>query len=493
MSYALTVEQEQAREHFKTGTHLVIEAGAGTGKTSTLLALAECTSQLGQYVAFNNAIVQEARKKFPRNMRCHTAHGLAMAALGNQFRHRLNGPRIKSWDLAKMIGVSQMGVQAPSGWKSISESYLAGLTMRAVTRFCQSADEEPSRWHVPLIEGIDQPSPDGRKGGPNNKAVAQYLEPFVRKAWADVSRRDGKLPYKHDHYLKLWQLSDPRIKSDFILFDECQDANPVMLAIIEAQEHAQKVYVGDSQQQIYTFTGAVNALGRLRDSGAPVTFLTQSFRFGEAVAEQANEVLGWLDAELRLVGTPSIPSVVGDVASPNVILSRTNAIAVRNVLDAVREGKTVALVGGGSEITRFAQAAEKLMQGRRVEHPELACFDDWNEVLQYVAEDAQGSDLKLLVDLIEDFGTETILEALDSTIPEGRAELTVSTAHKSKGREWDRVRLAEDFPEDPKGDFDEELRLLYVSVTRAKLELDITQVRLLNEPGRSNRLDTLPI
>jgi superfamily I DNA/RNA helicase len=97
------------------------------------------------------------------------------------------------------------------------------------------------------------------------------------------------------------------------------------------------------------------------------------------------------------------------------------------------------------------------------------------------------------VDLIEDFGTETILEALDSTIPEGRAELTVSTAHKSKGREWDRVRLAEDFPEDPKGDFDEELRLLYVSVTRAKLELDITQVRLLNEPGRSNRLDTLPI
>lgn len=493
MSYSLTAEQEQAREHFQTGTNLVIEAGAGTGKTSTLQALAESTNRLGQYVAFNKAIVTEGRARFPKNVRCHTAHGLAMASVGHQFQHRLKGERIKSWDLAKMLGVSAMGVQAPSGWKSISESYLAGLTMRAVVRFCQSADEQPSRRHVPTIEGIDQPDPNGYKGGPNNRAVAEYLEPFVRKAWADVTRKDGKLPYRHDHYLKLWQLSDPRIKSDFILFDECQDANPVMLAIIEAQEHAQKVYVGDSQQQIYTFTGAVNALGRLRDTGAPVTFLTQSFRFGEAVAEQANEVLDWLRAELRLIGTPTIPSVVTEVLSPNVILSRTNAIAVRNVLDAVRSGKTVALVGGGDEFARFAQAAEKLMNGRRTEHPDLACFDDWNEVLEYVAEDAQGSDLKLLVDLIEEFGTETILEALDSTLPEGRAELTVSTAHKSKGREWDRVRLAEDFPEDPKGDFDEELRLLYVAVTRAKLELDITQVRLLNEPGRSNRLDTLPI
>jgi UvrD/REP helicase N-terminal domain/UvrD-like helicase C-terminal domain len=480
----LTPEQQQALDLFTTGTSLAIEAGAGTGKTSTLLALAESTSRRGQYIAFNKAIVMEAREKMPRNVRAHTAHSLAMASVGNRFRHRLNSERVKSWQLAQMLKLSEIAVQAPSGYKSVSASFLAGLTMRAVVRFCQSADTEPTRRHVPIIEGIDQPNESGYHGGPNNDQVAAYLVPFVKKAWADVSSPTGMLPYRHDHYLKLWQLSDPRIGADFILFDECQDANPVMLAIVEAQAHAQRVFVGDSQQQIYSFTGAINALQRIRDTGAPVSFLTQSFRFGPEVADQANRVLAMLDAELRLVGTESIPSVVGPVDDPNVILSRTNAVAVRNVLAGIEQGKRVALVGGSSEIVSFAKAAEKLMEGRRSEHPDLACFESWSEVQEYVAEDAQGSDLKLMVDLIDDFSVETILGALDGTVQESSADLIVSTAHKSKGREWNKVRLGEDFPEDPKGDFDEELRLLYVSVTRAKLELDIESVTLLNDDRR---------
>jgi len=180
--------------------------------------------------------------------------------------------------------------------------------------------------------------------------------------------------------------------------------------------------------------------------------------------------------------------VIQPVADPNVILSRTNAIAVRNVLSAVREGKRVALVGGGSEIVSFARAAERLMEGGKVEHPDLACFDSWAEVQEYVTEDAQGSELRLMVDLIDDFTVPVILEALDTTVAENGADLIVSTAHKSKGREWGKVRLGEDFPEDPKGDFDEELRLLYVAVTRAKLELDIESVALLNEDKRRGEL-----
>jgi superfamily I DNA/RNA helicase len=255
----LTSEQQQALDLFSTGTSLAIEAGAGTGKTSTLRALAESTNRRIQYIAFNRAIVNEARSKMPRNVRSHTAHSLAMAAVGNRFRHRLNSQRIKSWQLAQMLGVDSIGLQAPQGYKNISSSYLAGLTMRAVVRFCQSADIEPTRRHVPIIEGIDHPNPNGYKGGPNNDRVAEYLVPFVRRAWKDVSSPTGTLPYRHDHYLKLWQLSNPRIGADAILFDECQDANPVMLAIVEAQDHAQRVFVGDSQQQIYSFTGAINA------------------------------------------------------------------------------------------------------------------------------------------------------------------------------------------------------------------------------------------
>ena len=55
-----------------------------------------------------------------------------------------------------------------------------------------------------------------------------------------------------------------------MLFDEAQDANPVIAAIVAAQEHAQLVYVGDSQQQIYEFTGARNAIENIKaERGVP--------------------------------------------------------------------------------------------------------------------------------------------------------------------------------------------------------------------------------
>lgn len=41
-----------------------------------------------------------------------------------------------------------------------------------------------------------------------------------------------------------------------------------------------------------------------------------------------------------------------------------------------------------------------------------------------------------------------MIRAIDGTVRTGsQAELVVSTAHKSKGLEWDRVRIATDFTE----------------------------------------------
>ena len=49
-----------------TGKDLVIEAGAGTGKTSTLVHIAKANPEKRmQYVAFNSAIVRESKAKMP--------------------------------------------------------------------------------------------------------------------------------------------------------------------------------------------------------------------------------------------------------------------------------------------------------------------------------------------------------------------------------------------------------------------------------------------
>lgn len=476
-----TPEQQAASEFFATGKPLVIEAGAGTGKTTTLIQLAESTSKRGRYVAFNRAIVDDASEKMPQNVQCRTAHSLAFSAVGKDFAHRVRGKRVRSDLIARRLGVDPFVITIGDGLKRkvLQPSYLVGLASKAIDNFCNSADETPGITHVPYIDGIDLPTDEGTRTYGNNNAVARLVADLLPGMWADLCSPSGTLPYKHDHYLKLWERSHPRINADFILFDEAQDASPVMLSIVQQQQdHAQLVFVGDSQQSIYEWRGAVNALEKASDS-ANRTFLTQSFRFGPAIAEVANVILARLDAELRLTGTDFIgsqPSIVGHLVSTSAILCRTNAMAMESVLRAQKDGLRPFLLGSGPQMRAFIAGAADLINHGKTSYGDLACFDSWSEVEQYVQDDPQGDELALNVRLVNEYGVEALLAALGK-MPKSEedADLVVSTAHKAKGREWESVLIAGDFRY-AEGQDDlspSEWRLLYVAITRAKVGLDI--------------------
>ncbi|MBW4722376.1 hypothetical protein [Saccharothrix obliqua] len=103
-----TGEQTAIIEACAAGKDLVIEAGAGTGKTSTLrlAALQMPARRRGIYIAFNRSVANEAKKKFPRNVLCSTAHALAFGALGRQYRHRLDAPRLPAREVAKILRIA---------------------------------------------------------------------------------------------------------------------------------------------------------------------------------------------------------------------------------------------------------------------------------------------------------------------------------------------------------------------------------------------------
>lgn len=475
-----TEEQQAIIDLFATGDSFKVEAGAGTGKTTTLQMVADSTITRGLYLAFNKAIVVDAGKKMGRNVRCRTAHSMAYAAIGGDYRHRLDAPRMRSSDIAKLLGIKALRIDIPGHARYLAPWRLAGIVMRTIAEFCKSIDDTPGPHHVPRQEGIDWPG----TGDQGQQQLAHHLRPYVRTAWADLQSLDGQLPFKHEHYLKLWQLSDPHLEYDFILFDEAQDANPVMADVVAKQAgHAQLGWIGDSQQQIYSFTGAINALAGI--DASHTRMLTQSWRFGPAIATAANEVLGALNAPLRLHGAPGREGRVGHVIDDEVrcVLTRTNARAVVEVIDQLERGRKPHLLGGGKDIIDFARGAQKLRDGEKATHPDLACFDTWFEVLEYVATDALGGELALLVDLVTRFSPKRLMAILlDLPRDEAGADLVISTAHKAKGREWPTVRLAEDLDierdDEQPGVPLEELRLLYVAVTRAQEALDPTTVQL---------------
>ena len=61
-----------------------------------------------------------------------------------------------------------------------------------------------------------------------------------------------------------------------------QDMTPATIDIIERQS-TPKILVGDPNQQIYCFRGAVNAMDLIQ--GANIHYLTKSFRFGPQVSK----------------------------------------------------------------------------------------------------------------------------------------------------------------------------------------------------------------
>lgn len=453
----------------------VIEAGAGTGKTTTLRLIADAIEADGQYTAFNASLVAESKEKFAgTRVACNTTHSLGFRAVGKQFQHRLNGPRVRAERIAQLLGIQAFTVQTgESQSKRLAAGFLAAQVMGAVKKFCQSADTEISGKHFRYIDGIDTPI-DGKRCYENNEKIREYLQPFAEAYWDDICDTEGQLPFNHDHYVKIWQLSDaPVIPGKYILLDEAQDTAPVMLDILKRQS-VPVILVGDSAQQIYEWRGAVNALGSF-GADAPRNYLSQSFRFGEAVAAVANAVLDTLQepTALRLKGFAAIPSRLEVLPEPRAFLCRTNALAVSTLIGTIAKGRKGFLVGGGADVTAFVKAAQELQRGQATSHPELACFNSWGEVQEYVKED-EGEDLKLMVKLIDEFTAEAILEAL-AKMPayERDADLVISTAHKSKGREWPTVKLGSDFPSC--GDMqDADAKLLYVAVTRAQEVLDIS-------------------
>ena len=76
--YAYTSEQLEIIDCVKemcSNEILKINAFAGTGKTSTLVAIAKALPyKRFLYLAFNSSIVEESRQKFPSNVTILTTH-----------------------------------------------------------------------------------------------------------------------------------------------------------------------------------------------------------------------------------------------------------------------------------------------------------------------------------------------------------------------------------------------------------------------------------
>lgn len=439
---------------------LKVSAFAGTGKTTTLRGFAEANpSSKILYVAFNKAIQQEAERKFPRNVTAKTAHSIAYAQFGRQYgsvHEKLQGD-IKPFHVLPFLASSTRTLPVNAA------NLYGGRVIETIKSFLVSGD--PS---LDLYKHVSIGDSPVERAHFTSKSI---LEDAVR-IWALMQDVNSKVPMLHDGYLKLFQLSGRTLPFDITLLDEAQDTNPVTQAIVDAQQ-GRKVYVGDRHQAIYGFRGASNAMALIR---ADAEFhLTGSFRFGDAVADVANKILSLKDESVSLRGLGG-PSHVGDV-DPRVahaFIARGNSALFSRAVQALSTNEPFAFVGDLRNY-RFdlIEDTYRLFSDESARDTFLRSFTNFDALVEYA-------------DLISERALPPVMP--DSEQHAGNDRLVIlSSAHRSKGMEFDHVQLADDFmdffDEDKPGqliDFSradqstiEEINLQYVAATRARKVLEV--------------------
>lgn len=467
LGFPPTAEQEQALQAFRTGDDLKINAFAGSGKTSTLAMLSRDARGAGLYVAFNRACVRDAEQRFGSNVTCQTLHATAFRALRGLFaKDKLAGK------LNPNIVLGYFPLQPfDCGLSKLSDKQLASLALATFRRFAHSGETDIRNIELPRFGQIAILPPTVLR------KLTETIHELVAAMWQKMCDKNSEMPLGHDGYLKYWALQKPLLGVDFILLDEAQDTNDVVIDLL-ARQKCQVVYVGDRHQQIYEWRGAVNALEKVN---TPIECsLTKSFRFGAGIATLANTILQRMGERKQIVGNERVHSAVGPAAQPDAIIARSNGAVLAAVMATLESGETPYVEGGTTDLKKLIGGFFELKDNGFSTVPEFFGFTTWEEVVEYSQTD-YGQELATFVTLVEIHGAGQLWHLIKRVADEpSKAAVTISTTHKAKGREWDTVRLEDDFvraesdeegkPREPAA---EEMRILYVALTRAKTRLQI--------------------
>ncbi|MGM0579642.1 MAG: UvrD-helicase domain-containing protein [Bacteroidota bacterium] len=494
----LTKEQSSI---IQSDDNIKINAVAGSGKTTTLISYAESRPKNSRilYLAFNKSVKLEATKKFKSkklfNVDVQTAHSLAFKhiVIGNNLEINSNG--YKNHELADLLDI-----QIKS--EPLAEMIMANHVNKFTAYFCNS-----SALKVEELNYADTIS--DKKALAFVKGNYSYIKKKTREFLAKMNK--GEIAITHDFYLKKFQLQNPQLNYDYILFDEGQDASPTMLDVFLNQK-ATKVIVGDTHQQIYSWRYAVNSLEMVDFKSFD---LSSSFRFNNKIAQLAQAIV-----ERKKHLQPNLNFQIKGEAQPSkgeqkAVLARTNLGLLTKAIDYISERENLDGIYFEGNINSYTYADDgtslydvlNLYNGKRkfIRDPLIKKMNTLEDLEEYIdkTEDMQ---LGMMVELVREYGNDIpdyIKQLKDKHVENedrDRANIIFSTVHRCKGMEYDSVQLVNDFlteeklkklaqqknlPDLIKQKLNEEINLLYVAVTRTQNKLFIEE-ELLPENWAKN-------
>lgn len=488
-SFNPTEEQIGMIDYMRSsGNNFKVQGYAGCGKSTTIELMHQRTQDQYRnnslYLAFNKPLVENIRNS-DVGLKAFTFDGFAFQQIKNSpwSDDMVSTDKIKPSIISEVLGIQSQERLAGS---KIKGNQISLLVQQVVDNFVNSRDEDISDHHI--INTI------------TDLSAREYLLHHAKNLWASYISTPlefGSKPIKPSFLTKEWSLRSGSILDNIqrVYIDEAQDINGAFMNILEnSKNKTQIIFCGDQYQQLYAWRGAENAMQKINVDSLP---LTSSFRFGNEIAELSNLTLK------KLVDNPSdlitsfnnketkiIPycGVIPDQV--DVLLTRGKASLFQHSKELAKRKLTFSL---NIDIRSFCDLLLSALalyhkDFERVFHPEIRTFSHWFQFKSHV-ESSMDSELALCEKIIEKnhdtLKKDIALIAKANERDPHNAKVILSTTHRIKGRDWSKVALSEDFiyclerNEKNIDQLQEEIRILYVALTRAKDELYIPE-RLLS-------------
>ncbi len=487
--------------------NIKINAVAGSGKTTTVIEYAKTRPANSRilYLAFNKSVKLEAVKKFTdaglHNVKVETAHSLAFKHVVHYNNYNIKPQGYKTNEIAELLHLEASG-------EKHAEYIIANHINKFIAYFCNSDKRK-----VQELNYLD--TVHDEKAKTFVRTFYSYIEAKTRLLLSKMDK--GEIEITHDFYLKKFQLSNPVLYYDYILFDEGQDASPAMLDVFLKQQ-ATKVIVGDTHQQIYGWRYAVNSLEKVDFT---TYHLSTSFRFSQDVANLAMEVLQYKrhieEKEKQIIITGKGSS---KKRQTKAVLARTNLGLLLKAIEYVTTKKEIRNIYFEGNIHSYTYADEgaslydvlNLFNNKHglIRDNLIRGMKDLKELEDYI-EKTEDVQLGMMVEIVKEYENDipNILKKIkdkhiDSDDKE-KADIIFSTVHRCKGMEYDSVQLVDDFitekrlekQKDDKENFNasklnEEINLLYVAVTRTRNVLYIPDTLIPEDFLPSPNIQVIP-
>ena len=471
--------------------NIKINAVAGSGKTTTVIEYARtrpATSKI-LYLAFNKSVKLEAVKKFSdkglNNVKVETAHSLAYRNIVFQSNYKVRGQGYKTNEIAELLNLQ-------GNEEKHTEYVIANHINKFISYFCNSDKQKVQ--DLNYLDTVTDPKA--------KIFVSSFYDYIVSQSRVFLSKMDtGEIEITHDFYLKKFQLSNPKLQYDYILFDEGQDASPAMLDVFLKQK-ATKVIVGDTHQQIYGWRFAVNSLEK---ADFKTYHLSTSFRFSQDIANLAMEVLKYKKHINENKAIPITGKGISKEIKTKAVLARTNLGLLLKAIEYVTEKKKIKHIYFEGNINSYTYADEgaslydvlNLYNNKKhlIKDKLIKAMKNLDELEDYI-EKTEDVQLAMMVEIVKEYGNKipdiikSIKEKHVDNDNKEKAEIIFSTVHRCKGMEYDAIQLVNDFISEEKLEklkeskkaeqinatkLNEEINLLYVAVTRTKNSIYIPE------------------